>query len=124
MKQRFKWIMTKIFTKCEKLKDRSEFHTHAGAADGLQAKGKACRSADAVAYRPVPTEKAIRGCSEEELTESRYVVDRWRMDNNHHRPRLDWLTPATYAGQCAVGSPVQLLSQQPLPEAATKEPDL
>jgi hypothetical protein len=116
----------KICKECGGPKERSEFHKHAGAADGLQAKCKACRSADAVAYRPVPTEKAIWGCSEEELTESRYVVDRWRMDYNHHRPhsRLDWLTPAAYAGQCAVGSPVQLLSQQPLPEAATKEPDL
>jgi hypothetical protein len=115
-----------ICTKCEKLKERSEFHTHAGAADGLQAKCKACRSADALAYRPVPTEEFIPGCSEDELTESRYVVDRWRMDYNHHRPhsRLDWLTPAAYAGQCAVGSTVQLLLQQPLPEAATKEPDL
>ena len=32
------------------------------------------------------------------LAEARYVVDRWRMDYNHHRPhsRLNWMTPAVY----------------------------
>ena len=37
------------------------------------------------------------------LTEARYVVDRWRMDYNHHRPhsRLNWMTPAAFAGACA-----------------------
>jgi transposase InsO family protein len=36
------------------------------------------------------------------LAEARYVVDRWRMDYNHHRPhsRLDWLTPAAFAAMC------------------------
>ena len=34
------------------------------------------------------------------LAEAKYVVDRWRMDYNHHRPhsRLGWLTPAAFAG--------------------------
>ena len=34
------------------------------------------------------------------LAEARYVVDRWRMDYNHHRPhsRLGWMTPAAFAG--------------------------
>ena len=42
------------------------------------------------------------------LTESRYVVDRWRMDYNHHRPhsRLGWMTPAAFAASCpAMGRP-------------------
>jgi hypothetical protein len=36
------------------------------------------------------------------LTETRYVVDRWRLDYNHHRPHsmLGWLTPAEFAAQC------------------------
>ena len=36
------------------------------------------------------------------LAEARYVVDRWRMDYNHHRPhsRLNWTTPATFAARC------------------------
>ena len=36
------------------------------------------------------------------LIEARYVVDRWRMDYDHHRPhsRLDWMTPAAYAASC------------------------
>ena len=36
------------------------------------------------------------------LAEARYVVDRWRMDYNHHRPhsRLNWMTPAAYAASC------------------------
>lgn len=37
------------------------------------------------------------------LAEARYVVDRWRMDYNHHRPHsmLGWQTPATFAAACA-----------------------
>ena len=36
------------------------------------------------------------------LAEARYIVDRWRLDYNHHRPhsRLDWMTPAAYAASC------------------------
>jgi transposase InsO family protein len=36
------------------------------------------------------------------LAEARYVVDRWRMDYNHHRPhsRLNWTTPAAFAALC------------------------
>ena len=36
------------------------------------------------------------------LAEARYIVDRWRMDYNHHRPhsRLNWMTPAVYAASC------------------------
>ena len=42
------------------------------------------------------------------LAEARYVVDRWRMDYNHHRPhsRLDWMTPAAFAASSpSVGRP-------------------
>jgi len=33
------------------------------------------------------------------LAEARYIVDRWRLDYNHHRPhsRLNWMTPAVFA---------------------------
>jgi putative transposase len=51
------------------------------------------------------------------LTETRYVVDRWRLDYNHHRPHsmLNWMTPAAFAARCrgrrrscaAPGSPVR-----------------
>ena len=36
------------------------------------------------------------------LTELKYVVERWRMDYNHYRPHssLDYQTPAAYADQC------------------------
>ena len=36
------------------------------------------------------------------LAEARYVVDRWRLDYNHHRPhsRLNWMTPAAFAASC------------------------
>jgi len=37
------------------------------------------------------------------LAEATYVVDRWRLDYNHHRPHsaLDWMTPAALAATCA-----------------------
>ncbi len=37
------------------------------------------------------------------LAEARYVVDRWRLDYNHHRPHnmLNWMTLAAFAGACA-----------------------
>ena len=40
------------------------------------------------------------------LAEARYVVDRWRMDYNHHRPhsRLGWMMPAAYASGCKTRS--------------------
>ena len=36
------------------------------------------------------------------LAEVRYVVDRWRLNYNHHRPhsRLSWMTPAAFAALC------------------------
>jgi putative transposase len=34
--------------------------------------------------------------------EMQYVVDRWRLDYNHHRPHsmLGWMTPASFAAAC------------------------
>jgi len=36
------------------------------------------------------------------LAEARYVVERWQLDYNHHRPhsRLGWQTPASFAAVC------------------------
>ena len=36
------------------------------------------------------------------LAEARYIVDRWRMDYNHHRPysRLGRMMPAAFAARC------------------------
>lgn len=36
------------------------------------------------------------------LIETRYVVDRWRLDYNHHRPHsmLNGMTPAAFAARC------------------------
>jgi transposase InsO family protein len=37
------------------------------------------------------------------LSEAKYIVDRWRLDYNYHRPhRLDWITPAAYAALCPI----------------------
>ena len=37
------------------------------------------------------------------LEDARWVIDRWRMDYNHHRPHsaLDYQTPAAYAASCS-----------------------
>ena len=37
------------------------------------------------------------------LTEARWVIDRWRLDYNHHRPHstLDYQTPAAFAARCS-----------------------
>jgi transposase InsO family protein len=41
------------------------------------------------------------------LEEARWVIDRWRMDYNHHRPHsaLDYRTPAAYAAGCVLPAP-------------------
>ena len=45
------------------------------------------------------------------LAETRWVIDRWRLDYNHRRPRsLDYQTPAAYAVGCV------------LPASATPQP--
>ncbi len=37
------------------------------------------------------------------LEDARWVIDRWRMDYNHHRPHsaLDYQTPAAFAASCS-----------------------
>ena len=59
------------------------------------------------------------------LAEARYVVDRWRMDYNHHRPhsKLSWMTPAAYAASCpSTGRPcVPAGSAAPHPPEHTAE---
>ena len=41
------------------------------------------------------------------LEEARWVIDRWRLDYNHHRPHsaLDYHTPAAYAAGCVLPAP-------------------
>ncbi len=53
------------------------------------------------------------------LEDARWVVDRWRLDYNHHRPHssLEYKTPATFAVRCLT-SALQVNSatpQQPAP---------
>jgi len=38
------------------------------------------------------------------LAEARWVIDRWRLDYNHHRPHsaLNYQTPAAYAAECVL----------------------
>ena len=49
------------------------------------------------------------------LADARWVVDRWRLDYNHHRPHssLDYQTPAAFAARCAASAP-KLASATPL----------
>jgi putative transposase len=41
------------------------------------------------------------------LEDARWVVDRWRLDYNHHRPHssLDYQTPAEFAARCLPSAP-------------------
>ncbi len=50
------------------------------------------------------------------LAEAKYIVDRWRLDYNHHRPhsRLDWMTPAAFAATCPVKGRSCVPSDSPL----------
>jgi len=52
------------------------------------------------------------------LAEAKYIVDRWRLDYNHHRPHsmLGWMTPAAFAATC-----VPSASATPNPSEHTKE---
>jgi len=56
------------------------------------------------------------------LAEARYVVDRWRLDYNHHRPHsmLDWMTPAAFAGACAASGSASPRPPQHTPEDVGK----
>ena len=40
------------------------------------------------------------------LEEARWVVDRWRLDYNHHRPHsaLEYRTPAAFAAACILSA--------------------
>lgn len=59
------------------------------------------------------------------LAEARYIVDRWRLDYNDHRPHsmLGWMTPAAFAASCPVsGRPcVPPASATPQPPEHTDE---
>jgi transposase InsO family protein len=59
------------------------------------------------------------------LAEARYIVDRWRMDYNHHRPHsmLDWKTPAAFAALCPkLGRPATAGGPCVPPGSATPHP--
>jgi len=53
------------------------------------------------------------------LEDARWVVDRWRLDYNHHRPHssLDYQTPATFAARWLTSAPqvTSATPQQPAP---------
>ncbi len=53
------------------------------------------------------------------LEEIRWVIDRWRLDYNHHRPHssLNYQTPATFAARCLTSAPqaASATPQQPAP---------
>ena len=53
------------------------------------------------------------------LEDARWVVDRWRLDYNHHRPHssLEYQTPATFAARWLTSAPqvTSATPQQPAP---------
>lgn len=53
------------------------------------------------------------------LEDARWVVDRWRLDYNHHRPHssLSYQTPAEFAARCLTSAPkaASATPQQPSP---------
>lgn len=56
------------------------------------------------------------------LADARWVVDRWRLDYNHHRPHssLDYQTPAAFAARCAASAP-KLSSATPQPTSPLQQ---
>jgi transposase InsO family protein len=50
------------------------------------------------------------------LEEARWVIDRWRLDYNHHRPHsaLDYQTPAAYAAGCVLAGCAGTSEESPL----------
>ena len=50
------------------------------------------------------------------LAEAKYIVDRWRLDYNHHRPHsmLDWMAPAAFAASCLIKGRTCVPSDSPL----------
>ena len=49
------------------------------------------------------------------LEDARWIVDRWRLDFNHHRPHssLEYQTPAEFAARCAASAPNSLPATPP-----------
>ena len=56
------------------------------------------------------------------LEDARWVVDRWRLDDNHHRPHssLDYQTPAEFAARCHPSAP-QTASAAPQQSAPLRQ---
>ncbi len=56
------------------------------------------------------------------VADARWVVDRWRLDYNHHRPHssLDYQTPAAFAARCAASAP-KLASATPPPTSPLQQ---
>jgi len=56
------------------------------------------------------------------LADARWVVDRWRLDYNHHRPHsaLEYQTPAAFAARCAASTP-KLTSATPQSTSAFQQ---
>ena len=56
------------------------------------------------------------------LDEARWMLDRWRMDYNHHRPHsaLDYQTPVAYAAGSAASAP-KLASATPQPPSPLQQ---
>jgi putative transposase len=50
------------------------------------------------------------------LEEARWVIDRWRLDYNHHRPHsaLEYQTPAAYAAGCVLPGYAGTFEESPL----------
>jgi transposase InsO family protein len=50
------------------------------------------------------------------LEEARWVIDRWRLDYNHHRPHsaLEYRTPAAYAAGCVLPGCAGTIEESPL----------
>ena len=53
------------------------------------------------------------------LAEARWVIDRWRLDYNHHRPHssLDYHTPAVFAARCSSAGAYGLTPEEQRPHA-------
>ena len=53
------------------------------------------------------------------LAEARWVIDRWRLDYNHHRPHssLDYQTPAVFAARCSSAGAYGLTPEEQRPHA-------